>query len=186
MLLALSQSLWLVDCRRLDDLSPLAALPSLSVLTLTSCRAARDLSPLLHIQQLSALTLDSCFARDLSPLAGHQTLQDLHLAYDCWSVMSLKLPSSLPSLRRMRIMSSIYDLSPLACFTGLEVGFRGVTAVDLCQAALRPSHWKAASIERQLAGCGQQHSSSHVHWCVSAWPAASRQPPPVVGLGSDL
>lgn len=63
-----------------------------------------------------------CFARDLSPLSGHPGLQELHLAYDCWSVMHLCLPDSLPVLKRMRIMSAIQDIGPLARFTGLQVG----------------------------------------------------------------
>jgi internalin A len=68
------QSLCLEECRHLEDLSPLASLPYLQSLNLASCRTLRDLSSLLHVR-LTALTIDRCFARDMTPLSGHPTLQ---------------------------------------------------------------------------------------------------------------
>jgi hypothetical protein len=68
------QSLRLEECRHLEDLTPLASLPGLSALTLVSCRTLRDLSSLRQVR-LTALTIDRCFARDLTPLSGHPTLQ---------------------------------------------------------------------------------------------------------------
>ncbi|WIA28477.1 hypothetical protein OEZ86_011021 [Tetradesmus obliquus] len=113
------QSLHLEECRHLEQLSPLPGLPCLSALTLASCRSLRDLSSLRHVQ-LTALTIDRCFARDLTPLSGHPTLQELYLGYDVWVVMGLQLPEHLPALRRLRISSAIQDLSPLAAFTSLQ------------------------------------------------------------------
>lgn len=113
------ETLALEDARRLDDLTPLTELPRLRSLSLSGCRAATSLVPL-SSARLTHLSIERCAVRDLRPLDGHATLAELRLSYDSWGVMQLRLPSTLPALRRMRIMAAIHDLTPLSAYTGLQ------------------------------------------------------------------
>jgi internalin A len=63
------QSLDLVGCEQLTDLSPLAGLTSLQSLDLSECRQLSDLSPLAGLTDLQSLKLISCFRiRRFAPL----------------------------------------------------------------------------------------------------------------------
>lgn len=72
-----------------------------------------------QLPQLHTLVMDRCSARDLTPLSAMQQLASLHLSLDCWAVVGVTFPSQLPSLKQLRVMAPLQDLSPLSAYTTL-------------------------------------------------------------------
>ena len=108
------------------DLSPLAALTSLTRLNLSQNKIS-DLLPLAGLTNLEYLSLEAVYIRwdesdtstlDLSPLAGLTKLTDLALSYN--NILDISPLAGLTALERLNISKNhISDISPLVGLTKL-------------------------------------------------------------------
>ena len=112
------------------DLSPIAKLENLEVVSLSGCEHVADLSPLGSLSGLKSLGISYTSVTDLSPLASLTGLQNLDLS-GCHGVTDLSPLAFLIGLHSLNITyTDVTDLSPLASLTGLQslgISYTGVT-----------------------------------------------------------
>jgi hypothetical protein len=102
--------------------------------------------PLLMLQlpALTTLVIDRCFARDLMPLAHASRLDSLHLSYDCWAIMGVTFPHTMPALKKLRLMAALQVRARLSACC-----YSSSSAFAMCHCG-RPS-WALPS--RHLVSC---------------------------------
>lgn len=107
------RTLDLTGCRfPADDLAILAALPSLTDLSLADCGLS-TIEALKDAKGLEYLNLDSNTIRNLEVLSGMENLQELELQHN--AVTGLEALSTLTQLEKLNISNnSVTDLTPLA------------------------------------------------------------------------
>lgn len=125
-------------CGKVTDLSPLVSLTGLKSL-IFGLTGVTDLLPLASLTGLQSLDFSGTRVTDLSPLASLDGLQSLSFGGGT-GVTDLSPLASLTSLRSVEFsFTGVEDLSPLVSLPGLqglEFGFSGVT--DLSPLALVP------------------------------------------------
>ncbi len=73
-----------------DDLNPIAELPSLLLLNLSGCQGLRDITPLSRLAMLQTLDLSYCcnIRTGFSALLGCGSLTDLNISSGCRNIPS--------------------------------------------------------------------------------------------------
>ena len=141
------QALRIDRCSQITDISPLADLKSLSVLSMTWCTGVSDISPLSNLKGLKLLYLHKCDSlRDLTPLKSLRLLVVLSLPptttngqladviprlprletlsiNSCYQVTDVSPVANLKDLTRLSMdhAHKLVDISPLAELTGLQM-----------------------------------------------------------------
>jgi hypothetical protein len=133
---------------QVSDVSPLAGLKSLEILSLYSTTVS-DLTPLEELKNLALLHLDRTQVSDLSPLVRLKNLEMLSLAYT--QVSDLSPLAELKNLKRLYLYSTTAsDLSPLAELKSLE-------HLDLQNTQV--SYDQVQELKQALPNCKIDHSS---------------------------
>ena len=109
----------LTGCRPTrQDLSSIAAMPSLADLVLSDCGLS-GIDPLKDVLGLTSLDLSNNSIRNIAALAGMKNLQSLNLAHN--ALMELDSLTGLTNLKALDLSyNSISDVSPLSASVELE------------------------------------------------------------------
>lgn len=129
----------------LSDVSPLAAMPSLTSLSVTGCQMLVDVRPLSSCRRLAYLKLACRWLTDLSPLSACVSLRRLDLSHPRRryvpgprAVLDVSPLAALPQLHTLNLHTHgfVTDISPLlgcAALTSLDVtdcwALRGMSAL---------------------------------------------------------
>ena len=116
------ENLSLVNCRNITDISPLASLSSLSVLSMDWCSKVEDISPLTNLKDLRQLNLHRCDSVvDLTPLTKISSLRVLHLPPTTTDEKLVQVLTHLPQLEKLVLKDchQVTDISPVAGLTNL-------------------------------------------------------------------
>ena len=117
------ENLYLDNCRNITDISPLASLSRLSLLSLDWCSKVEDISPLTNLKSLKQLNLHRCDAVvDLTPLTKMASLRVLHLPSTITDEQLAQVSTHLPRLEKLILKDChlVTDISPVAGLTNLK------------------------------------------------------------------
>jgi len=116
------ENLYLNSCRNITDISPLASLSRLSLLSMDWCSKVEDISPLTNLTSLRQLNLHRCDSLvDLTPLTKIASLRVLHLPPTTTDEKLAQVSTHLPQLEKLVLKDchQITDISPVAGLTNL-------------------------------------------------------------------
>lgn len=116
------ENLYIKNCRKITDISPLASLSRLSVLSMDWCSKVEDISPLTNLKGLKQLNLHRCDSLvDLTPLTKISSLRVLHLPPATTDEKLAQVLTHLPQLEKviLKDCTQITDISPVADLTNL-------------------------------------------------------------------
>jgi internalin A len=116
------EALQVVNCERLDDLAPLAALVRLRDVNLSDTKGFRSLAPLAGLSGIDELNLLNTEVDDVSSLSTLRALRTLNLA-GCENVRDLTPLAALTNLARLDVRGIPHplDLAPLGGLPDLRI-----------------------------------------------------------------
>lgn len=137
----------------MESLSDLSALAQLETLDMTSCRfPAEALSTLAALPSLTHLTLNDCALSTIEGLSGTPGLTTLNLSNN--TIRNLEVLTPMTGLRELILQhNAVTDLSALASLTNLEkldISFNAVTSLSPLTACVK-LNWLGAD-NNQLTG----------------------------------
>jgi Leucine-rich repeat (LRR) protein len=117
------ENLYLNKCRNITDISPLASLSRLSVLSMDWCSKLENISPLTNLKGLKQLNLHKCESLvDLTPLTKIASLRVLHLPPTTTDEKLAQVLTHLPQLEKLVLKDchQVTDISPVAGLANLN------------------------------------------------------------------
>lgn len=113
------ENLYLINCRNITDISPLASLSHLSVLSMDWCNKVEDISPLTNLRSLKQLNLHRCDSVvDLTPLTKIDSLRVLHLPPTTTDEKLAQLLTHLPQLEKL-VLKDCHQVTEVSSVAGL-------------------------------------------------------------------
>ena len=109
-----------MNFQNISDISPLATLTKLKVLSLNQTHLIKDISPLTDLTELEDLDISCNLIQDISPLANLTQLKKLDMQYN-ENIKDISVLKNLIQLEDLRMAeASIMDLTSLQNLTKLE------------------------------------------------------------------